>query len=136
VLSGKQKLNRRSIEQVKAGLDRIRETNTPMFSIEAWEGLPCRRYPIEKVIEEFQADYFTCGVAYAIALAIYFKWEAINLYGVSLGIAHEYSFEKPCVEFWIGMARGRGVEVCIFGESEVLKAPTRTLYGYNIKQGE
>jgi hypothetical protein len=134
VLAGRQKLKRRTIEQVQAGLDKIRETKTPMYSLEEWEG--AKRYPIEKIVEEFKTDYFTCGVAYAIALAIYQGVKELHLYGISLGLAHEYSFEKPCVEFWIGIAKGRGVEVGIFGESEVLRSSTRTLYGYNIKQGE
>lgn len=136
VLSGKEKLNRRTAEQVTAGLDKIRETNTPMYSLEAWEGLPCKRYPLEKIVKEFKTDYFTNGVAYAIALAIYQGATEICLYGITLSISYEYSFEKPCVEFWIGIAIGRGVEVNIFGESEVLRSPARSLYGYNIKQGE
>ena len=134
VLSGKDKLERRTIDQVRAGLVLANQTSTPVYSLDTW--FECLKYPLEEIVERFKSDYFSCSVSYAIAFALFENYKKINLYGIALGIGSEYSFQKPSVEFWIGMAKGTGVEVNILGETELLTIPSRHLYGYNIKQGE
>ena len=134
VLSGKDKLERRTIDQVRAGLVLANQTSTPVYSLDTW--FECLKYPLEEIVKRFKSDYFSCSVAYAIAFALFKDYKKINLYGIALGIGTEYSFQKPSVEFWIGVAKGMGVEVNMFGNTEVLAIPSRHLYGYNTKQGE
>ena len=93
-------------------------------------------YPIKGIISLFGIDYFTSTVDYAIALAIYKRFDEINIYGVNMINSEEYSYQKPGVEYWIGQAMGRGIKVNVFGkQSTILKTKDRKLYGYGIKQG-
>lgn len=92
-------------------------------------------YPLEIIIDAFKTDYFNSTVDYAIALAIYEDYEKIDFYGVNMANLTEYSYQKPGVEFWIGIAKGRGTEVNVHGSmSTILKTGDGLLYGYGIKQ--
>jgi hypothetical protein len=58
----------------------------------------------------------------------------IELYGVNQAGSHEYSEERGGVEYWIGVANGRGVKVTIYGKySQLMKYKGR--YGNNILYG-
>jgi len=96
-------------------------------------------YPIEEVKKEFSpyrlnVDYFSCGVCYAIALAIYQRATRIDLWGMFIAATEEYAYQKPGIEFWIGVAIGRGIDVRIHGKSHLLVNREGYLYGYNTKQ--
>jgi hypothetical protein len=92
-------------------------------------------YPLHEITKRFEVDYFTSTVAYAIALAVHQGFDEINLYGVPLEHHTEYAHQRPCVEFWIGVAKGRGILVNIYGEhSTLLKDINGKLYGYNLDQ--
>lgn len=95
-----------------------------------WPAAPhIRRFPLEAVLEI--GDYYTCTFAYQIALAIYEDASSIGLYGVSLehGSVRERVVERACVEWWLGYAEGRGVEVVLPADSGLARAPYR--YGYD-----
>lgn len=92
-------------------------------------------YPIDDVIAYFGADFFTSGIDYMLALAIYESATEINLYGVALAYGGEYEYQRPSVHFWIGQAMGRGIKVRIMGkESTILKINSGLMYGYDIPQ--
>jgi hypothetical protein len=93
-------------------------------------------YPFQEILDEFQTDYFSNTVDYAIALAIYEGFKEIDLYGVNMAVDTEYEFEKPGVDFWCGVAIGRGVKVTVHGNSStIMKTRDGFLYGYGILQG-
>jgi len=50
---------------------------------------------------------------YALALAIYLKYDVIDVYGVDMGIDTKYMTQRPGFSFWVGFAAGRGIEVNI-----------------------
>jgi hypothetical protein len=52
----------------------------------------------------------------------------IGLFGIDLVVEEEYFWQKPCAEFWCGMAVGRGIEVFIPPQSALCKQMYR--YGY------
>jgi hypothetical protein len=108
----------------------------PMYAIDKIDGRPnIERYPIEHIMEEFDTDYFGCGIDYMIALAVYLGAEEIHIYGVWLSMESEYARQKPSVEFWIGIAKGRGVKVEVHGDrSNVLRTHNGRLYGYGKPQ--
>ncbi|KKM21824.1 hypothetical protein LCGC14_1631510, partial [marine sediment metagenome] len=74
-------------------------------------------YPLSAICDSLKMAraYFTCTFAYEIALALYEGFTTIGLWGVNLplGSPRERIFESRCVEWWIGFAQGRGVEVII-----------------------
>jgi hypothetical protein len=93
-------------------------------------------YPLQKIIKKFGTDYFSSTADYAIALCIDEGYTEIDLYGVNMSDSGEYAYQKPGVDFWCGMAMGRGIKVNVFGrESRIMKTRDNKLYGYGIPQG-
>lgn len=66
-------------------------------------------------------DYFTSSVAFMMALAIRDGFTTIELYGIDLVVGEEYAYQKPCAEFWMGLASGRGLTVGTHMNSALLK---------------
>jgi hypothetical protein len=101
--------------QTPAEMDAIRACPVPIYLLgddhrQAPHGVP---YPYRQVHAQFPYDYFTCTFAYQIALALHEGFTTIGLYGVELdrGTSRERTVEKACVEFWMGVAIGMGVEI-------------------------
>lgn len=67
--------------------------------------------------------YLTSSVAYMIAYAVMHSYEKISIYGVDLCVDdNEYFYQRACVEAWIGLAKGRGIDVFIPSQSSILKS--------------
>jgi hypothetical protein len=120
----------------KKSLRILKENGTAMYCQDKIKGYPnIKKYPLEEIKKEFDTDYFGSGIDYIIALAIYEGATEIHLYGIIMARGKEYSHQKPSVEFWLGMAKGRGVKVRVHGEfSEILKTRNYLLYGYELPQ--
>jgi len=102
-------------------------------------GIPfytCKNYPLKKMIRFFKTDFFSSTPCYMIALALYEGYEKIDIYGINHAKGKQYIIEKPGVDFWCGIAMGRGVEVTVHGKrSKLLKTHNNRIYGYGKKQG-
>jgi len=117
-------------EAIQAGLarDLCKEFGIPYVDLEC--------YPLKLVIERFGVDYFSNTVDYAIALALFYEYDAIDLYGVNMATASEWAYQKSGVDFWCGVAVGSGCKVRVFGEqSTIMKTSDGLLYGYDYPQG-
>ena len=68
-------------------------------------------------------------MAYMIALAIEEGFQEIQLYGVECNLKLEYEEQKPCLEYFIGIAKGKGIKVYIHPTSKLLKSE-KGLYGF------
>ncbi len=75
-------------------------------------------FPFDAVAEDV-GDYWTSSVGYMLSLAIHKKPEEIAVYGVDAN--DEYGYQKPNLEYLIGFARGRGIEVNIPEQSPLCK---------------
>jgi hypothetical protein len=82
------------------------------------------RYPIEDVLK-LGHSYLTSSAAYAIAWGIVTGYERIEIYGVEMETNTEFQHQRPGVAYWIGLAKGSGVDVDFHG-----KLLTSPLYGY------
>lgn len=82
-----------------------------------------------------EEPYLSSSIAYEIALAIYEGFEEIHLYGIDLNTDGEYQWQKPGVEFLLGVAAGRGIKVVLPDNCPLLRG---TLYGrgYMSEEGE
>ena len=91
----------------------IQEAQIPVYMIEHDPSLPNSvRYPIERVMAELRThDYFQSTIAFMVALAIAEGFKTIGIYGIDLIIGREYQFEKPNVEYLLGIANERGIEI-------------------------
>jgi hypothetical protein len=109
----------------------------PIYMQHKWDNIPYSvEYPIAEIEKEFYKCnamgnhlFLTCSPAYMLALAIYEKFEQIELYGIDLAVDGEFKDELPGVLFWLGQAAGRGINIIIAKSSPLLKAFYR--YGYD-----
>jgi len=63
-------------------------------------------------IEGEKHPYLTSTVAYMLAFALLEEdIGEIRLAGIEMAVGSEYVHQKPCLEFYLGMAIGRGVNV-------------------------
>lgn len=88
-----------------------------------------RRYPFEAVAETTgypgedgrPVGYWNSSIAYALALAIHEGAEEIGLWGVDMKGDDEYGYQRPNVEYLIGLAKGKGIKVHVPESSPILK---------------
>lgn len=82
-----------------------------------------KEYPYKEVEALYGSLYLTSSPAYMMALAILEGAHHIGVYGVDLATDdHEYFWQRPCMESWIGFAKGKGIKVTIPDVSHIGKA--------------
>ncbi len=80
------------------------------------------------------APYFNSTTAYAVAYAIHIGVKRISLYGIDYTLKNSHNAEKgrACVEFWLGIAAARGIEITIPETSSLMDACEEEMfYGYD-----
>lgn len=98
-------------------------------------GHPCaelpfaKPYPLDEIKTKF-GNYFTSSIAYIIALAIHEGAVEIGLWGISMLADEEYARQRPCVEYYLGIAKGMGINIVIAEESPVLRAERMYAFEY------
>lgn len=108
----------------------LKRSQIPIYFREKHPDIPKgARYPIEDVRADLcpedggaDADFFTSSLAFMMALAIVQKPEEIALYGCDLLTGGEYEYQRPAMEYLVGLARGRGIKVFIPKRSALCKA--------------
>ena len=89
-------------------------------------------FPLDMLRKRFgDRDYFTCTMAYQVALALTRNYATIGLWGMELwqGSARERTCELRGLEFWLGVAKGMGVEIVLPSYSCLIQH--QHLYGYD-----
>lgn len=82
---------------------------------------------------EFKFKYLTSTFALEMALAIYKGFARIEIYGFDMSPDEEWENQKSCAEFWLGVANGRGIEIYLPPNNQLLEGK---LYGYQgLKKG-
>lgn len=82
------------------------------------EGPDITVYPFDAVKEMYGSTYLTSSPAYMIGYALLMGHQHIEIYGADMAVDdHEYFWQRPGVEAWVGFAKGRGVNVVIPPES-------------------
>lgn len=79
-------------------------------------------YPLKEIISKFNIEYFTDSVAYCVAFAIHKGYTKIKMRGCDYFWGDEiHSGKRDCVEFWLGVAKGRGIEIDVGKGSTLLQ---------------
>lgn len=96
----------------------------PVYMQKVDERIPnAVRFPFEEITEELGIEdidgkkrlYMTSSVAWMLALAVYEHRKGqtideIRTPGIELMIGTEYARQRPCFEWWLGMAMGMGIK--------------------------
>lgn len=108
--------------------DFIREMKE-VAPIVSWQDYADEVYPLKEIINEFKTEYVCNTICYMIALAIYWGYDRIRLYGVDQPVGSPWMEDRTGVEYWIGRAQERGIEVIPTEGSEVLRTRDGLIYG-------
>jgi len=104
-------------------------TEQPIYLIEPAEAIPRGvAYPKDEMVAAF-GRYFNNTVSWMLALAIAMKPQEIGIWGVDMAAASEYEQQRPSCEYFIGLARGAGINVHVPPQSDLLTSPR--LYGFD-----
>jgi hypothetical protein len=129
-------------------IEKVNEHAIPYLTLKHYDFIPTSEaYPVEEICNHFGIDYFTGGIDYMVAYAIWKGVAKIDIYGVHTTKDDEYEYQKPSLEFWIGVAIGRGIKIKVHGPTTLLKTmyrgkihtndgknPDGLRYGYFTKQ--
>ena len=113
---------------------KARELTIPIYTATKYSVLGDNNevYPTEEVINAYPIVYYTNVVCWMLALAILLDPKKIIYHGIDMAIAVEYDNERGAVEFWTGVAIGRGITVDIPQTSKVCTTESKwgVMYGY------
>lgn len=115
----------------------LKTTKIPVVTSRAHPDYPALiAFPLEEILNELGHDYFNSTAAYTIALAIHVGATKISIFGMDFSYASTHDAEKgrACVEFWLGVAHARGIEICMPASTSLMDAchsRAERLYGYD-----
>lgn len=81
-------------------------------------------FPLEEVVNDTKFAYFNSTAAYAVAYAVFLRVKKVIVFGCDFTYPNAHDAEKgrACVEFWLGMAAARGIEISIPQVSSLMDA--------------
>lgn len=80
-------------------------------------------FPYKECSQLIGSTYLTSSSACMLAYALLQGYKYIELYGVDMAVDdHEYFWQRPCMEFWVGFAKGMGCDVVIPEQSPLCKS--------------
>ena len=127
----------KSFPEIEVGNKR-RPEDIEIVLIEEDEDMPGKKllYPFGDIIKTYKnlkrMRYFTSSAPYMIALALHEGYDRIEIYGFEMSSTEEYAYQKPCMEFWLGIAVGKlGAENVYVPPGCRLLGETTELYGYD-----
>jgi len=107
------------------------------FTSKVYDDYPgAMAYPLDEVVKDIGVPYLNGTVAYALAYAIYQKYDGIRLYGAYFSYPHIHKAERGrgCVEFLLGIAWARGIKLHLPNNTTLLdmcEPPNIRIYGYD-----
>lgn len=117
--------------------DWLRSHPGPIYTSTVYPEFPgAVEFPLDKVMTTTGHGYFNSTVAYAVAYAIAIGVKHIHIYGADFSYKNSHKREKgrACVEFWLGIASARGIQLSVAGDSTLLDADVsedERFYGYD-----
>lgn len=87
------------------------------------------KFPMNQLLNDFKVSYYNNQICQMIAFAIHTRrFKRLYLFGVDYCAVDrvEQEFERPCTEFWLGMAMMAGISIFISKQSNLM-----TYVGYH-----
>jgi SAM-dependent methyltransferase len=122
---------------IAAMLDWLKTSRVPVVTSRKHEDYPALvEFPLEDVLNHLGHDYFNSTAAYAVAFAIHTGATKISLFGMDYTYPNSHDAEKgrACVEFWLGQAHARGIEISLPKSTTLMDSMyprASRLYGYD-----
>lgn len=118
--------------------DKRRSEDFPIYMQEAFDYIPgAVEYPLDEIVDELLGPYlrrgddpnlfFTCSLAYLIALATHQEYDLVELYGFEMSSETELRYQREGTVLWMGIAGGRGTQVWVPEKCQITMG---SLYGY------
>jgi hypothetical protein len=108
------------------GSDKFR---IPIYMQQTWDDIPASvRFPKDELIGRLGSEYWTNCPAWMIGMAIAMGYRSIHVCGIDMAQDTEYAQQRPCCEYWLGYARGKGIEVSVADTSDLMAHVG--VYGY------
>lgn len=115
------------LRRAKGHLDFLATFAGPIYMIDHYDHIPTSvAFPLAEVIEDLGRVYLTSSIAYMLALAIHERVDELGVWGVDMASQSEYGHQRPCCEWLIGVAEGRGMRVTL---PDACKLMAGKLYG-------
>lgn len=115
----------------------LRMSKVPIYMLDKQDDIPMSvRYPIEDITKLVgkatgkETPYLESSIAYMLALAVHEGVERVGIWGVDLHCESEWAYQRPNLEYLIGLARGKGVRVFIPPQSALMTHQFGVPYGY------
>jgi len=94
-------------------------------------------FPLEDVVNHYGYVYFNSTSAYAVAFALHIGVQELSLFGIDFTYENIHQGERGrgCVEFWLGLAVSKGVNLHIAENSTLMDAMVAKKdepYGYDM----
>lgn len=111
-----------------AHLETLKKFPIPVYMTKKHDDIPPSIALPKRFIEDKVSTYMTSSIAWMMGLAIAEEFEEIHLFGIDMAQETEYQEQRPCVEYLLGLAQGRGIKVFVPPVADILKAIGQ--YGY------
>lgn len=98
---------------------------------------PClEEFPLAKVLSAYPCGYFNSTAAYAMAYAVHVGAKKITAFGMDFTYPDSHDAEKgrACVEFWLGIAHAKGIEISMPKSTSLMDAmypQAKRFYGFD-----
>jgi hypothetical protein len=120
---------------VRGMLKTAREASNTIITTRAVDGYPdLQEYPLQYVVDQLglRRMYFSNSVPYMVALALAEGATKIGVYGCDYTYNGGKNTEngRACLEWWLGFAEARGVEVVLPASTTLMDGGRDQTYGY------
>jgi hypothetical protein len=115
----------------------LKTTSIPVVTSRAHADYPAlEEFPLQDVLTKWPLGYFNSTAAYAIAYALHVGATKVSCWGMDFTYpdAHDAEKGRACVEFWLGIAAARGVELAMPKTTSLMDAMyprDKRFYGYD-----
>lgn len=112
----------------------LRTHKGPVFMSQVEPSIPTSiRIPFEQLDAKYGAYHWTSTVAYMVALAIEQlgpraiagEKVALGLWGIDMAATEEWSYQRPALQHFLGLAMSIGIHVVLPQESDLMRPPTK-----------
>lgn len=122
---------------IAAMLEWLKKHPGPIMTSRAHPDYPgLVEFPLEEVLNRHRQAYFNSTAAYAVAYAIHVGATKISLWGCDFTYpdAHDAEKGRACVEFWLGIAAEKGIQIVMPKTTSLMDAiapQAERFYGYD-----